>query len=293
MASLAEILENAFDKTAREVIRMVLRRSIAVTWVQPAQVANLGFQAVRSGDHEMIVLLIANKACFEQSGAAARESARLGDEPMVKLLAEACCPLEDPDEYGERPIHIAANDGHSHVVRTLHSLKCSITAYNKVGYGPLHLAADQGRVEVIFALHDLGVDVANDLTKWGGAALHRATKACQSEAVRTLLQLRSNINIRNKRGISPIHLAAEEGRLDVLRTLVNARADVNCSSAHGQTPAHSLVQACKDDTTHSSMESLKLLVYLRADLRVRDQNGKSPADLSSSDAISKLIAELL
>merc|ERR1712100_447757 len=45
---------------------------------------------------------------------------------MLLLCAEAKCPLEDMNDRGELPVHLAARAGHTDVVRALHKRGCDI-----------------------------------------------------------------------------------------------------------------------------------------------------------------------
>ena len=69
--------------------------------------------------------------------------------------------------------------------------------------------------------------------------LHKATRWCDVELVRRLLNFGASPNVRNQRGNrgdTPLILAAKDGELEIVKVLLNFGAKVNVSDCIGLTP---------------------------------------------------------
>ena len=60
----------------------------------------------------------------------------------------------------------------------------------------------------------------------------------QVEAARALLQLRAQVDFRNKEGITPLHRAVHGGHTALVRLLLDAGASVQSASKEGTTALH-------------------------------------------------------
>ena len=62
---------------------------------------------------EMITLLMSHDADFSLCSAAVHAAAANGKTSLISLCAEAGCPVEEMNENGELPVHLAARAGHT------------------------------------------------------------------------------------------------------------------------------------------------------------------------------------
>merc|ERR1712093_588587 len=109
-------------------------------------------------------------------------------------------PINEPDEKGFSPIHMAACTGHSKSLRELCRCKCDIDApvvppprtdrHKNIleNMTAVHLAAFYGHTQTLFELQELSCNI--DPPAWWGSPLLSAVIASQSEAVRVLVTLR-------------------------------------------------------------------------------------------------------
>mmetsp|Transcript_25269 Transcript_25269/g.84338 ORF Transcript_25269/g.84338 Transcript_25269/m.84338 type:complete len:1908 (+) Transcript_25269:100-5823(+) len=100
--------------------------------------------------------------------------------------------------------------------------------------------------------------------------------------VRTLLDMRVELDLPNSRGETPLWLAVgassggNEGHVELIRLLIHARASLDgASSAGGRTP---LAEAAKNGDAHIC----RILLEARADIHARDAIGWASIDLLSA-----------
>ena len=70
----------------------------------------------------------------------------------------------------------------------------------------------------------------------GRTALHRAALGGQMLAIKTLLEVKAEINRRGKAGMTPLWMAAWSCRSDCVKLLIKSGADVNLPDNDNHTP---------------------------------------------------------
>jgi len=83
--------------------------------------------------------------------------------------------------------------------------------------------------------------------------------------VHTLIKHGANVNVKDKKGVTPLHLAEN---MDVVRLLVKHGADVNATDDGGQTPLHN----CK------KKDIAQLLIKHGANVYAKNKVGETPLD---------------
>merc|ERR1712144_139310 len=106
---LPKLLESASESGAVGIACVILHRGTSANTLKPEQIAQLVSHAVRKNNEALVLLLISCGATFHLCGAAVRHAAEAGHSHMVSLLSEAGCPLEEPNERQEAPVHLAAS----------------------------------------------------------------------------------------------------------------------------------------------------------------------------------------
>ncbi|KAF5298214.1 hypothetical protein FQA39_LY02638 [Lamprigera yunnana] len=150
------------------------------------------------------------------------------------------------------PLQIAAEGGHSEVVKALVRAGASCTDENKSGFTAVHLAAKNGHGQVLEVLRSTNT-LRITSKKLGVTALHIAAYFGQADTVRELL---TNIpgtvksdppsgaslvpTLGNESGMTPLHFAAFSGNENVVRLLLNsAGVQVDAAShENGYNPMH-------------------------------------------------------
>jgi hypothetical protein len=141
----------------------------------------------------------------------------------------------------------------------------------------LALAAEFDEVELMDLLLARGADPSMTATNDLGQTvtpLNRALRRDSARAVSKLLATGARPHPPNAMGWSTIHVAAYEGAAMSLPALVAAGADVNQRSiarAQNQTPLMTAIQ-------HANGATIRKLIELGADPRLRDANGNDSCD---------------
>ncbi|KAG0412644.1 hypothetical protein HPB47_010236 [Ixodes persulcatus] len=148
------------------------------------------------------------------------EAARTGDLHVIKLLLKSDSKrMETVDERGWTPIHLAAANGQSEVVRYLALEGADVAALDPTSYTAMHLAAMNGHNSCLEVLLKVGADVDN-ITADGFTPLHLAALNNYADCVRTLLSWGANLAIEDALGRT-VQDMVEEYALDDVSTLLS------------------------------------------------------------------------
>lgn len=122
----------------------------------------------------------------------------------------------------------------------------------------------------------------------GWNALHYASYHGYIEIANYLINsLKADVNYLNKEGFTPLHLAVFKDQEEMVKLLLNTNGiNVNCFHNQFGTPLH---LACKK----RYFKIVSLLVASKADLKIRDINGKVPIEVCHDSTIKKLLSKLL
>jgi len=116
------------------------------------------------------------------------------------------------------------------------------------GFGdtPLHRACyknDPGRVRLLLRK---GADV-NTANIVGNTALHAACSRGHSEIIRLLIEHGANVNARNNSGLTPLHRACREGKPAAARLLMASGACVEARGSDGYSPLELVLGILRSD----------------------------------------------
>ena len=122
----------------------------------------------------------------------------------------------------------------------------------------------------------------------GWNALHYASYHGHIEIANYLINsLKADINCMNKEGFTPLHLAVFKDQEEMVKLLLNTNGiNVNCFHNQFGTPLH---LACKK----RHFKIVSLLVASKADLKIKDKNGKVPIEVCHDSTMKKLLSKLL
>ncbi|MEY2854063.1 MAG: hypothetical protein RL030_1195, partial [Pseudomonadota bacterium] len=234
-------------------------------------------------------------ATFAMAGSAfAAESTPLldatyaGDAPKVAALLKEGADPDAANAFGATPMGEAARIGNATLLELLLDAGADPESANVDGQTALMAVARTGNIEAARALlrHGARVDARE---KWGGqTALIWAAAQNQPEMVRFLVSRGADVNAHgtvrewqrrvtaegrpkdmNRGGLTALLYAAREGHLDTLQVLVDLKADLDLADPDGTTP---LVLALMN----GHWDAARLLVNAGADVNLWDFWGQSP-----------------
>ncbi|KAM8967607.1 uncharacterized protein RCH25_026220 [Pelodytes ibericus] len=218
----------------------------------------------RAGNEEVLLEIIKHIGC-SQVQQAMNKQAKNGWSPLlvaadgghtevVKILLQNHARVDVFDEHGKAALHLASENGHDKIADILLWHKAFVNAKTKLGLTPLHLCAQNGFNHLVKLL----------------VGTHLASIDAMSLTMRT-----------------PLHLASLNGQLDVCNSLLTMKADVNATDIHGQTPLH---LAAEND--HS--EVAKLFVKHSPELVMSaNMEGSTCAHIAAAKGSVAVIKELL
>ena len=166
-------------------------------------------------------------------------------------------------QNGKTPIHIAAMNGHSEVVKVLAvndtdvQLADILQGINVNGWTPIQLAAMNGCTEVVKVLASLSKE-PNSPQYGGWTPLQLAAENGHTKVVKILAAQCKIPNAPGHGGWTPIQLAAENGHTDVVKVLINftenpnapgisdGRSPLRLAVSNGHSEVVKILLACKD-----------------------------------------------
>lgn len=119
-------------------------------------------------------------------------------------------------------LHIAAEEGHSSVIKILLEQNCDLQARNMISWLPIHCAADQGRYNSLRILIDQHSPI-DPFDKNQQTPLHLAARNGHADVVKLLLKNGAKITQRTSNGDNCLDLAIASNRYSVAEVLVNQR----------------------------------------------------------------------
>ncbi|XP_004301342.1 PREDICTED: alpha-latrotoxin-Lh1a-like [Fragaria vesca subsp. vesca] len=130
---------------------------------------------------------------------------------------------------GMTALHVAAWEGHAHIVKELVHLMTQEDCKTKTGSGrtALHLAAQQGHVHVV---KELPVQLMGEVQDKGGdTALHDAVHSGKVDVVKELVLLmrQEDLQIKNHAGYTALHLAVNKGNMPMVKEFVTKEKGEN------------------------------------------------------------------
>jgi len=203
--------------------------------------------------------------------------------------------------------HLVARKGSKEAISFLLKHGLVINAQTADGYTPLHLAVLAGNVETVEALLANKAD-PNIGSKLGWLALHSAVYDEQKDIAALLLENGANPNLNEAgvlrgghKGTSALHLAAASRNRELVDLSLDYKANVDILNSKDDTPLHiAAAHLSYSDQRHfkrtpteaGSMLVAKILLANKANLRIKDKNGRTPLTVAVASKWNEL-ADLL
>ena len=139
---------------------------------------------------------------------------------IIALLAKAGIGLDDIDQLGRTPLHIAIEHGNMKAAKKLLDLGASVAIQDKMGRVPLHIAAEKGNKQAAELLLVAGAFV--DITDiYGRTPLNRAATKGHLSTVRILQKKSKKENFfQQKNKIQPMSFSSND-KTHLIHSLIN------------------------------------------------------------------------
>ncbi|XP_046691390.1 transient receptor potential cation channel, subfamily N, member 1 [Silurus meridionalis] len=151
-------------------------------------------------------------------------AAEQGHTTVVKLLLDNHARVDVFNKEGKSPLHLAAEQGHKDTADILLSNKAFVNAKTKLGLTPLHLSAQTGSSPLDKLLTESNTDQAHHLIHAltlvdcrGSGPLHLAAAGGHTEVVKLLLDAGASATEEDSK--IALHLAAQNGHIHILEVL--------------------------------------------------------------------------
>lgn len=170
--------------------------------------------------------------------------AAVGHAAALRVLLSRSPNLANiTDDLGRTPLHVAAAEGHEHIVRLLLENGAVSGARDTYGSTPTDDASRAGHIRVLrmLAMFDapgaplsskLFANIAPNRALFGAAAAGDVRSATIAVAL-----LNAHVNVTNVDGRTPLHIAVANGHVAVASYLIAAGADATIKDRRGVTPA--------------------------------------------------------
>lgn len=212
----------------------------------------------------------------------------IGMAEMVDVLLQKNKKLiNQVDEEGMTPLHIAAYFGNTEVVKKLLENNALLDVYSNSGVNAIHLAAARGHVDILKLLIQKGVSIGKtDL--YGGSPLHAAAESGQIQTVKYLIENKAGINNTDKEGVTALQFAVLHNHIEVAKLLIATGATVNFYSKKYGPLLHAAIR-------NKNIEMVKLLIDAKANVYEVDKANNSAvhiaAELGNIEILSVLLAK--
>jgi ankyrin repeat protein len=251
------------------------------------------------------------------------QAARVCDADRMRQLLSRHPSLNETDENGMTPLHIAVDSRQKACVWLLLEAGADRKARDRQGRTPFDaaekIADPRDRTATVYMLRNFSLEgprermgpmpwsleysvmrrqtnVTNMLLALGtdpnatgtGGTTPLADAALKGDldGVRALLAHGARPNAISQAGTQPIHDAALGDNAEVIRELVMQGADVNARTRDEvQTPLHIAAAMGK-------MKAVEALVALGADLTIKDSKGRTPLDAAERVGLTDVVAFL-
>lgn len=194
-------------------------------------------------------------------------------------LAEEALQI-DP-EFGYPFLNVMSMEGHIDAIAYLIEQGAPLNMLDFRGWSPLHCAAANGHTDLVrFFVMEQGMSLF-DTCGDGSSCLHLAVRGNYLEMASTLLQLGADANCQDDEGNTPSHSAAAAGALDMIAILQENGADLCLKNGDLMSVLHVAVEGAAEVTDLEAIAPLiDQILNFGIDIDIRGRNNLTPFHLA-------------
>ncbi|XP_063408881.1 ankyrin-3-like [Mytilus trossulus] len=171
-----------------------------------------------------------------------------GNSDLIKILVRHKGKVNKQMKNGMTPLYLACHCGHLLAVKLLLERKADAKKCENERWSPLNIACSNGFMEIADVLIVHGADVNTD-NNTGQTPLYNACRQNNTNLVKSLLHHQADANKCTHNGWSPLHKASSQGNAEIVNTLLIHGASVNQCNENGFNPLH---VACADGNENTA-----------------------------------------
>ncbi len=183
--------------------------------------------AAKEGNAEIVKVLVNAEAIVDVSdddGRSAVHFAAMHDnaEMLETLLTkeEDKVMIEDQDNVGKIPMHIAAERGNLIAAKALNAMNSSLERKDYEKRGPIHWAAQNGHVDVVEYLVQENRSLILSIDNQGRTPLHIACLYNRPKVTEKLLKFGAIMDLRSNSHETPLEGAIRHNHIECVEVLV-------------------------------------------------------------------------
>lgn len=194
---------------------------------------------------------------------------------MIPVITKALSFVQDWEDVVMTKVHIAASEGG--VLDALREQPWAIDELNEYGEAPIHVAIGCNNFREFEQLIAANADI-NRQTGFGNTPLMRASYYGRDTMVKKILgysECRRRIGQSTAVGQTALHFAVQSGSVTCVRLLLEAGASALKLNQLGETPMHRLAWG-EQDGQQEIYEIIELLKAHGADIESKNHDGWTP-----------------
>jgi ankyrin repeat protein len=244
-----------------------------------------GFRATAAGvaaqsGNECIMTMLIQAGANVQTLTLCRYAAENTDAGVLRLLAEAGVPVDEPDGTGRRPIDYAAENKNEQIMSCLLTAGCSVVSKFCV-----LAAAGNSNHNVLAMLIAAGADITA-CEGLGFAPIHDAARNPNVAVVRLLLDAGVNVNVRDRDGENALFKACEKNpNMEVFDALLAAGVEWR-EVANRRTICHAVAK-------NSNAAIVQRVIERGVDVNALDSSQQTPVMIAAQESTAAVVSLLL
>jgi len=191
-------------------------------------------------------------------------------EEIGDLLSQGADVHAMRQPEGKTALHLAAHAGALDAIETLVFASADPDLVDRDDRTSLHIAALNGHAHVVKYLVSEASAAPNMLDKNDQTALHFACIGGYLDVCAELIEFQAYVEVDTVSNLQPLHFAALSGHTAIAKLLLHHGADINCLCAEDlQSPLH-----CAASRGHA--EVVSLLIAKGAEVDIRNASNATP-----------------